>query len=275
MIGSNYQQFYSEGKYKGPGRGTFRFQKIDWKNHIEGQNILDLGCNNGMLAIESKRRGALNVIGVDLETSAIFQARKSAEEASLDIQFWNLNIESPEFKTFCPSVDTIFFCSMLSHMKNGKEMLGWIDNHTQRLYFESNLGENNKAQIESIKKWTSFDAIQFLGRSDGPGEGIRYMWFCSRSGKENSIPSWKGIPITFLPVQEICNINLEGCKKAEREIPEYSSLKENLERNGLKSPIIVSNTGSHIYHVIEGGKRVCIFRQLGIKDIPAKIIPNS
>ena len=271
---SNYTKHFEKGSWVGPGGGTKRFKMIDW-SLIKGQSVLDLGCANGMLAIESKIQGAKKALGVD-KGDWIPSVRQSVREVNLDVEFWQVDIESREFKRYCPVFDVVFFCAMLSHMRDGPEMLRWIDNHTKKLlYFVSNLGENNKAQRESVKKYTSFDAIKFIGQTgeEGlPNEGTRYMWSCRRTGKENQFESWRDAPVTFLPADEVKRVSSEVCEKlwlSERTL----ELKENIRINGLTSPLTCHKVGEHLYLPREGGKRCCILQALGYKDFPYKIVP--
>lgn len=276
---SNYQKHFSDGEWTTDGtrgRGQHRFQMIDW-NLIKGRSVLDLGCANGMLAIEAKRRGATEVVGVD-NGKWIPAVRETIKGSGIDVEFWELDIESPEFKNFCPKFDIVFFCSMLYHMHDPEGMLRWIDSHTKKvLYFESNLGESRKPQIEYVKNFTSFDVINFLGRSDPPEDkGVHYMWTCGRRGKENKVESWKDLPVTFIPLDRIRGPREKACERVllnER----IQTLKKNIQENGLMSPlIVVKSAGIHFdYKGVEGGKRYCILKELGRKDIPCKIIPNT
>lgn len=271
MSFSLYQKHLEKGSYVGSGRGDFRFKKVDLKL-IKDQTVIDLGCANGILAIESKKHGASKVLGVE-NHECIPDVRKSVREAGIDVEFWQVDIESPDFKNFCPAFDTVFFCSMLSHMHDPVGMLHWIDSHTRRaLYFESNLGESNKAQIESVKLHTSLDAITFLGRSDVNKEGLRYMWVCKRSGKENMFKEWREAPVTFLPFEEVRGPSENACE-IQKINPKYIAMRENIKRNGLMSPIMVTQVGDHRYNGREGGRRWCACKELGYKDIPCKIVP--
>jgi len=270
---SNYQRYFSQGKYIGPGRSEKRFNLINWDS-FKDQDVLDLGCANGMLAIESKRRGAKKVLGVDKD-NCIPSVRQSVRDAGIDVEFWQVDMESREFKRICPVFDITFFCSELGHMKDGAEMLRWIGAHTRRvLYFESNLGENNKGQIEAVTKYTSFNSLKFLGRTDEtPEEGIRYMWWCGRTGHENNIPEWRNAPATFIPIEEMNGTAPEVCEKNQSN-KEYIALRENIKLNGLVSPLIYykSDKKNNFYIGREGGKRFCILKELGYKDIPCKIV---
>jgi len=270
---SNYQRYLKDGKYIGPGRSEKRFGMINW-DLVKGQDVLDLGCANGMLAIESKKRGAKKVLGADKD-DCIPSVRQMVREANIDVEFLQVDIESQEFKRTCPMFDITFYCSMGGHMHDGVEMLRWVDRHTKRvLYFESNLGENNKGQIEGVKKYTSFDSIKFLGQTnETPEEGTRYMWWCARTGRENQIPEWRDVPITLIPIEEMDGTNPVVCERLQSN-EYYNRLRENIKLNGLVSPLIYYKNPKKgpIYRGIEGGKRFCILKELGYKSIPCKIV---
>jgi len=276
MVFSNYQKYFQNGVYVGEGnRGEFRFKLIDW-DLIKGRSILDLGCANGMLTIEAKRMGASRALGIDVG-DWIPDVRDSVKAAGIDAEFWQIDMESREFKQFCPQFDITFFCSMIGHLKDPIEMLRWIDIHTKYfLYFESNLGENNKAQIELIEKYTSFIPFRELGSTAWEKqEGIRYMWFCARNGVCNTISVWRDSPVTFLPMDKIiCSL-----KANLNSLPEYHKLKENIKLNGLMQPLIccefINQDGvreGDSYMIREGGKRYHILKELEYKNLPCRIV---
>lgn len=270
---SGYQQHYEKGKYIGTGRGTSRFRLIRWYA-IKGASVLDLGCSNGMLAIESKRQGASRVVGVD-EGSWIRTLRQDMKEENLDVDFWEMDIESPEFKRFCPKFDVIFYCALLGHLKDPIGMLHWIDEHCNKLlYFESNLGEHNIQQINLVHQETSFKTEgPHRTDADVPEEGIRHMWTCFKVGKEKRISSWRDAEPTFIPINELCPVvRPENTRKTEK----YKTVLESIKRIGLVHPLIISPTApdfSHPYRVREGGSRYCALSDLGYKMIPCKIVP--
>ena len=276
MIFSNYSKYFEDGKYVGSGRGESRFSAINWDN-VKGRSVLDLGCANGMLAIEAKKRGAARVVGVDIG-DWIPDIQKSVTKAGLDIEFWQLDIESPEFKRFCPQFDIVFFCAVAGHLKNIEDMLRWIDQHTKYvLYFESNLGEHTINQIELVKKYTSFVSTQFINLADiAKEEGPRYLWFCIKKGHENNVSSWQDAPVTFLPIDKILGIDDDKCIECSKLLI-YQELEKNIETNGLLNPLIccpsVDPAYPNYWQLREGGKRFCILKNKGHKYIPVKIVP--
>ena len=59
------------------------FDAIDFK----GKSFIDIGCNSGQYCFMAKERGADKVVGVDINTKRIAQARTLAENERYDITF--------------------------------------------------------------------------------------------------------------------------------------------------------------------------------------------
>ena len=60
---------------------------------FNGKRVLDVGCNSGKYALLAKARGALEVIGVDVDKNRLEQARTLAVNENLDIKFLNMGVE--------------------------------------------------------------------------------------------------------------------------------------------------------------------------------------
>jgi tRNA (mo5U34)-methyltransferase len=59
---------------------------------LSGKTVLDVGCNAGFYAIESKRRGAERVLGVDAQKNLIRQANFVRDVLGLDIDYQRLTV---------------------------------------------------------------------------------------------------------------------------------------------------------------------------------------
>jgi len=57
------------------------------RGDVEGRNVLDLGCGNGMFAIGAALLKSRTSVGVDLDLSALRQARKNADDLGADVEF--------------------------------------------------------------------------------------------------------------------------------------------------------------------------------------------
>lgn len=70
------------------------FPNVKWRNigaaipqDLTGAHVLDIGCNGGFYSIEMKKRGATRVLGIDVDTRYLNQARFAAETLGLEIEF--------------------------------------------------------------------------------------------------------------------------------------------------------------------------------------------
>jgi len=259
---------------------------IDWKA-FRGKSVLDLGCNNGMLAIEAKKWGARRVIAVDRDKAVLF-ARKLAEEQRLDIEFWQVDIESVEFIEFCPpKFDFVFFCAMIRHMHDKRKMWRFVDTHTRStLYFESNFEEREEPVLKSIRENTSFLAIKRLGESEErtkkrPDEGSYFMFKCSRD-RHAAGGAYDDVPVVWLPVHEVKigrkvdDFKKLGQRTYEGQRRQVDGLKVNIKKNGLVEPLLVAARPKD-WHIIEGGHRLLAMQELNEEDgsypfAPCKVI---
>jgi SAM-dependent methyltransferase len=60
---------------------------LEWCSPVEGLSVLDLGCGEGYVARQLKRRGAARLEGVDISTEMIRAAREQEEQERLGIRF--------------------------------------------------------------------------------------------------------------------------------------------------------------------------------------------
>lgn len=288
---NHYQTVTVNGKIvrKGGRTNEKRHKLIDWTK-FKGKDVLDLGCNNGMLAFEAKRRGARRVIGAERDKAVLF-ARKLAEEHCLDIDFWQVDIESSEFLEFCPpKFDFIFFCAMMRHMHDKKKMWRFIDTHTRdTLYFETNFEQAMEPVLKDIQENTSFLSIRCLGESEErtakrPNEGSYFLFKCSRD-RQLASGAFDYLPIVFLPVHEIRigrkvdDFRKLGDETYEGQRRQVDNLKVNIKKNGLINPLLVSQRASD-WHIKEGGHRLLACQELNEEEgiyayVPAKIVERK
>jgi 2-polyprenyl-3-methyl-5-hydroxy-6-metoxy-1,4-benzoquinol methylase len=71
---------------------TKRLQFLSLPNDLSGKSVLDVGCNSGMLCFECKRRNAAQVVGIDIQSNRLQQARTLAEIMELDIEFKEMDL---------------------------------------------------------------------------------------------------------------------------------------------------------------------------------------
>jgi len=81
----------------------------------DGKAILDVGCGDGLLALELARRGA-NVLGVDTSERLIAAARKRAKERGADVRFDIARAEALPFET--ASFDVVIAVTVLCFVED-------------------------------------------------------------------------------------------------------------------------------------------------------------
>src|ERR1043166_2324104 len=68
-------------------RPTWESVKASVPSDLNGQTVLDVGCNAGFYSIEMKRRGAARVLGLDAQRDLIRQAEFVREVLGLNIEY--------------------------------------------------------------------------------------------------------------------------------------------------------------------------------------------
>ncbi|UCD92694.1 MAG: 50S ribosomal protein L11 methyltransferase [Methanobacteriota archaeon] len=59
---------------------------------IADKKVVDLGCGTGIFAIGARSLGAKEVVGVDIDKTAIDVASKNAEDSGVDVRFENVSV---------------------------------------------------------------------------------------------------------------------------------------------------------------------------------------
>ena len=274
---SDYQEIYLKGKkIKGGERNDKRISMFNW-NEFKGRDVLDIGCNSGMFALEAKRRGARRVVGVEKE-DCILNGREIAEKENLDVEFWQLDMESVEFRRYCPKFDIVIFLSMYGYLKKDPtEYLNWLDLKTRRvMYFETNANGKHKQQIEVLKENTSFGEYQYIGPGNQEDSAFHQFWRCPRLKHDLTSSEWEHLPVTFVPIKDIRPKGM--ISSFDEKDPEIQKLEENIKKHGVKMPLGFAKIPTDgksdkkfEYVFGEGTHRYYILKELGYKDIPCQI----
>lgn len=61
---------------------------------IEGKDVMDLGCGNGIFAIGAMLLGAHHAVGIDVDPGAVETAEANAADAGVDIEFFEADVSS-------------------------------------------------------------------------------------------------------------------------------------------------------------------------------------
>jgi tRNA (mo5U34)-methyltransferase len=98
------------------------FPNVKWRHiakaipeDITGATVLDIGCNAGFYSIEMKKRGAAQVVAVDVDDRYLNQGRFAAETLGMDIDFRKLSVYDVD--TVPGQFDFVFFLGVFYHLR--------------------------------------------------------------------------------------------------------------------------------------------------------------
>lgn len=277
MLNSNLSSYQNpEGLLKDrlAPRTDKRLSMIPWKQ-IQNSTVLDIGCNNGYFVREAMKRGAVKAVGVD-KSNCIIGARELAKEEGVNAEFWQVNIDSKEFRRHCPKFDVVFLLSVLTHLKDKEDFLDWLDDRINyQLIFESNHGESNKNHIDLVRKHIHFNKCQYLGLSDIP-EKPHHLWVLTKDPFASKYPEHMALPVEFIPIEKIVGITESFVLKQDNKYNIYSEkfnlLKEDIKKRRIREPIVVKKSKHGTYSCFQGSHRYWVAKQLGYKSIPCRVI---
>ncbi len=117
----------------GSSRSLERLDALEL-DQVAGKTVLDVGCNSGFYALESKRRGAARVVGVEPQLHRVEQARTLAEIMGLEVDFHQLPLAGTgELGRF----DTVFCIAVLTEVADLiGSLLTLTDLTAETLYLE-------------------------------------------------------------------------------------------------------------------------------------------
>ena len=92
----------------------FKHNEIDLKSHVEGKNVIDMGCGSGRFSIALAKMGARTVTAIDINHKGLELGKKLASEEGLDnIRFIKGDILNLSFDD--ESFDFVFSKGVLHH----------------------------------------------------------------------------------------------------------------------------------------------------------------
>ena len=120
------------------------FPNVKWQRFahalpqdLSGMSVLDIGCNAGFYAMEMKRRGADDVVGIDSDPGYLAQARFAAEISELEIEFREMSVY--DVAKLRRRFDLVLFMGVLYHLRHPLLALDLIHDHvaSNLLLFQS------------------------------------------------------------------------------------------------------------------------------------------
>jgi len=116
-----------------------RIQQMDLPSDLSGLSVLDVGCNSGSLCFETKKRGASEVVGIDVMDVRLNQAKTIAEILDLDIDFKKMDLFTAKDLGQFNIVFCIAVLTEVSDLIRGLEILKNLTKDT--LYLEIALSD--------------------------------------------------------------------------------------------------------------------------------------
>ena len=124
---------------------------------LSGKTILDIGCNSGFFSIEMKRRGAKQVIGIDIMPHVLAQARFVSHWFGLPIELHELSVY--DLESLGMQFDIVLFVGVLYHLKHPLYALEKIASVCRETMFLMSMVRGSKGE--------------FLPAEDYPGDEVK------------------------------------------------------------------------------------------------------
>lgn len=271
---SSYQNPEGTLRDRLAARTDMRLSMFPWK-HVKGATVLDLGCNNGYFTREAMKRGAKRAVGVD-RSDCIIGARELAKEENIAAEFWQVSLDSKEFRRHCPKFDIVFLLSVITHLQDKEDFLDWLESKIgYQLVFESNHGESNKKHIDLVTKHIHFNKCRYIGRSDIP-EKPHHLWVLTRDPLDAKYPDIEKLPIEWVQLDNIVDISEEYLVDQKNQYDlksdKFAALKEDIRKRGMREPMVCRQKKDGKYYSLQGAHRYFVAKQLGYKDVPCKVL---
>ena len=129
---------------------------LDNLSFAEGERVLDVGCNAGLLSMYLHDRGC-QPIGVDRDHHIIWAAKMVANIVRKPIQYAYMDIDHIQE---LPECDTIMLFSVLHHTKDFMKNAAKVSAACSRIILETRLRENG-AQPTADGAWERTNSLQF------------------------------------------------------------------------------------------------------------------
>ena len=223
--------------------------RINWIcEHVQGQNVLDIGCSQGICEILLARKG-IHVTGVDIAEESIDFARKLVEKEPVEFQN-NIRLICGDFLSDSAQLelgmyDTILMTELLEHLEYPAKMIDramkYLD-ETGRVIVTIPFGINDfpdhkhtfylADMYEMLSQHICIETIEFMGN-----------WIAFVGNKGKGTMESVAVNIDLLkqeeqafwglerPLRNQLNAANEKCKKMEKN---YQTVKEWLQARNIQ-----------------------------------------
>jgi tRNA (mo5U34)-methyltransferase len=96
----------------------FEFFKHTIPARLDGQSVLDIGCNGGYYSFELKRRGAARVLGIDHDPVYLAQAQFARDQFGLDVDFCQGDVYAIDQVVNGEQFDYVLFMGVFYHLRH-------------------------------------------------------------------------------------------------------------------------------------------------------------
>lgn len=156
---------------RGLDRRAELLNEVEFK---QGEKVLDIGCNAGLLCEYLHDRGC-KVTGVDNDPHIVIGAKIVSNILGRDIDYSCMDLDYvDEIEQF----DTVMLFSVLHHTRNPPRNAKKLTNSCKRVIIETRLIENGKQPIEGqwidTTKWSFEDLNGLIGLLEEMFEGFKF-----------------------------------------------------------------------------------------------------
>jgi 2-polyprenyl-3-methyl-5-hydroxy-6-metoxy-1,4-benzoquinol methylase len=145
---------------------TERWNRLKNVTDYSGKNILELGCNMGLLSIHLlKEAGATKCIGVDHDKKILESAKLISEVFEVKPVFKQINFDSAidwESDLLSSNIDVVFALNVLNWVNDKDRLLKFLSNFPEIIFEGHDTTEVERKRFEQI----GFNTIEEIGYSE-------------------------------------------------------------------------------------------------------------
>jgi len=143
-----------------------RWSRLKNVSSYSGKNILELGCNMGLLSIHLlKEAGAEKCIGVDHDKKILESAKLISEVFEVNPVFKQVNFDSTkdwESNLLLHNIDIVFALNLLNWVNNKDRFLRFLSNFPEIIFEGHDTPKVERKRFEQI----GFNTIEEIGYSE-------------------------------------------------------------------------------------------------------------
>jgi tRNA (mo5U34)-methyltransferase len=176
---------------------------------LTGQTVLDVGCNAGFHSIQMKKRGAAQVVAIDMNPTYLSQARFAAEMHDAEIEFQQMDVY--DVARLGQRFDLVLFMGVLYHLRHPLLALELLCQHVVKDMFVLQSMQRGYPYAAPLRKDYPFEEKDVFNQPGYPvlhfvehcysGDPTNW-WIPNRACMEAMLRS-SGFEITAHPEEEV------------------------------------------------------------------------